>query len=146
MCCWIWPRHMQENGSDQHPQTWCFSASCWTPLTECPVLSMGRRGYQVSVYLAGELSFPTFASVSTCLLAVQHGDSRAPAGGRPSTALAQAAMQAAKSHFLQNQRTLRDPQTLNQAMRFHYVPCIGQVVGFFFNKRYFKWLIFILNM
>lgn len=95
---------------------------------------MGRRGDQVSVYVAGELSFPTFASVSTCLLAVQHSDSRAPAGARPSTALAQAAMQAAKSHFLQKQRTLRDPQTMNQAMSFHYVPCIGQVVGFFLTK------------
>lgn len=64
-------------------------------------------------------------------------------GASLSTALAQTAVRAVKSHFLHSQRTLRDPQTLNQ-IRFHYFPCIGQDVGFF-KKKYFKWLTFILK-
>lgn len=57
---------MQKNRSDQHPQTWCFSASWWTHLTGCPTLSTSRRGGQAPVYLSSdspELPWPTFAHI-----------------------------------------------------------------------------------
>lgn len=67
--------------------------------------------------------------VSVCehTLAV-HGDGRtysAPGlpGVRPSTALAQTAKQAVKSHVLPSQRTLRDPQTL----AYTFIMFLGQI-------------------